>query len=537
MTAAPPLIVIAGATATGKTELAIRLAEAVRTGGRPVAIISADSRQVFRGLDIGTAKVERRRPGARPAFRARPRRPRPALQRRRLRDARPWVLADLARDGGLAILAGGTGLYLRAVARGLDTDALPSDPAVRARLEADADRRRAVGLGRATRGPRPGPRGRRRHAQPAPRRPRPRDRRAPRRRAAAAAPRLPGPGRLAGADRRPARPRRADRRPAPEPSSTPASSRRPRGLRERFDPGLPAFSAIGYREAWAVLDGELTRDAAIELDASATSRSPSASARGSAPNPTSPGSTPPRASRPRPRSRLARSSRSNPRRAPDRSVSSRTSSIPGTRSTTATIASAIVDVVDDPADDRGLPDDGDHQLVGQPGRGAVGSQRLADPLVEVALLGVELAGARRTTRRARRRRCPRRRPARPTTGWRRPADRSAGPTTAPPRRRPPDRRSRPRAARRRGPRRGPRSRPRPPRPRPSGSRRSNSVCVGTRRPSISSGSRTASWSAGISSPSSACNPSRNGVVPMFGRSSGGPLRDAITSLHSWVVRV
>ncbi len=37
-------------------------------------------------------------------------------------------------------------------------------------------------------------------------------------------------------------------------------------MRARFDPTLPAFSAIGYREAWAVLDGELTRDAAIELD-------------------------------------------------------------------------------------------------------------------------------------------------------------------------------------------------------------------------------------------------------------------------------
>lgn len=40
-----------------------------------------------------------------------------------------------------------------------------------------------------------------------------------------------------------------------------------RTLRERFDPALPAFSAIGYREAWAVLDGDLTREAAIELDA------------------------------------------------------------------------------------------------------------------------------------------------------------------------------------------------------------------------------------------------------------------------------
>ena len=38
-------------------------------------------------------------------------------------------------------------------------------------------------------------------------------------------------------------------------------------LRERFDPTLPAFSAIGYREAWSVLDGDLTREAAIELDA------------------------------------------------------------------------------------------------------------------------------------------------------------------------------------------------------------------------------------------------------------------------------
>ena len=39
-----------------------------------------------------------------------------------------------------------------------------------------------------------------------------------------------------------------------------------RELRERYDPALPAFSAIGYREAWSVLDGELTEAAAIELD-------------------------------------------------------------------------------------------------------------------------------------------------------------------------------------------------------------------------------------------------------------------------------
>ena len=54
---APPLIVVAGPTATGKTELGIRLGEWLIAAGRPAVVISADSRQVYRGLDIGTAKV------------------------------------------------------------------------------------------------------------------------------------------------------------------------------------------------------------------------------------------------------------------------------------------------------------------------------------------------------------------------------------------------------------------------------------------------------------------------------------------------
>jgi tRNA dimethylallyltransferase len=55
--AAPPLLVIAGPTATGKTGLSLDLARALRAEGIPAEVISADSRQVFRGLDIGTAKV------------------------------------------------------------------------------------------------------------------------------------------------------------------------------------------------------------------------------------------------------------------------------------------------------------------------------------------------------------------------------------------------------------------------------------------------------------------------------------------------
>ena len=58
-----------------------------------------------------------------------------------------------------------------------------------------------------------------------------------------------------------------------------------RALRERFDPALPCFSAIGYRELWAVLDGELTRDAAIELDTKRNVAFANASEPGSARSP------------------------------------------------------------------------------------------------------------------------------------------------------------------------------------------------------------------------------------------------------------
>nr|MBA2299569.1 tRNA (adenosine(37)-N6)-dimethylallyltransferase MiaA [Chloroflexota bacterium] len=137
MADAPPLVVVAGATATGKTELGIRLAEAVIAGGRPAVVISADSRQVFRGLDIGTAKVTA-------ADRARV--PHHGLDlvdpdqgfsvADFARHAR-GVLADVGRAEGVVFLVGGTGLFLRAVARGLDTEALPTDPGIRASLEAE----------------------------------------------------------------------------------------------------------------------------------------------------------------------------------------------------------------------------------------------------------------------------------------------------------------------------------------------------------------------------------------------------------------
>lgn len=263
---APPLIVVAGATATGKTELAIRLGEAIERDRRPVAIISADSRQVYRGLDIGTAK-------ATPADRARIRHhgldlvdPDQPFSVTDFADHARAVLAEVAVAGGVAILAGGTGFYLRAIARGLDTMALPSDPHVRARIEAEllADGLDALAARLEALAPTVAARI---------------DQRNPRRivralemaelRGDVAPPAPLGyPGRstwlglTVDPDAHAAR--IAERARAQFDAGLLEEAR---ALRERFDPGLPAFSAIGYREAWSVLDGELPLEDAIALDA------------------------------------------------------------------------------------------------------------------------------------------------------------------------------------------------------------------------------------------------------------------------------
>ena len=266
MAGAPPLIVVAGATATGKTELGIRLAEAIVASGRPTTVISADSRQVYRGLDIGTAKVTA-------ADRARV--PHAGLdlvdpdERFALSDyvihAR-GVLERIAREDGVVLLVGGTGLYLRAVARGLDLDALPDDPAIRARLEAEfaaegleplAARLRAIAPRLASEIDIANPRRVIRALEIAElrgdgSRPRPRGYDAP----------------VAWIGLEVARDEHARRIAARARAQFDAGLiDEAVGLRQRFDPSLPAFSAIGYQEAWAVVDGTLSLDVAIEQDA------------------------------------------------------------------------------------------------------------------------------------------------------------------------------------------------------------------------------------------------------------------------------
>ena len=134
MTPLPPLVVIAGPTATGKTALAIRLATSLRDAGRQAEIVSADSRQVYRGLDIGTAKVTAEERALVPHHGLDLVDPDEPFSVADFVAHAGTVLARLGEQDGVAILAGGTGLYLRAVARGLDVDALPTDAVLRACL-------------------------------------------------------------------------------------------------------------------------------------------------------------------------------------------------------------------------------------------------------------------------------------------------------------------------------------------------------------------------------------------------------------------
>lgn len=122
------LVVICGPTASGKTALALRLAEHF-----PLEIISADSRQVFRGMDIGTAK-----PTAEEQARVRhhlidmvdPEEEFTTADFTRLGRA---AAAAIGQRGRIPFVVGGTGLYLRTLAEGL-VEAPPADAAVRREL-------------------------------------------------------------------------------------------------------------------------------------------------------------------------------------------------------------------------------------------------------------------------------------------------------------------------------------------------------------------------------------------------------------------
>ena len=134
---APALWAVVGATGTGKTALSLDLAEALAARGRPAEIVNADAMQLYRGMDVGTAKL-------------------PEQERRGIRhhlldvldvteeaavawyqDAARTAITDVHSRGADAVLVGGSGLYVSSVV--FDFRFPPHDDALRAELEAELE--------------------------------------------------------------------------------------------------------------------------------------------------------------------------------------------------------------------------------------------------------------------------------------------------------------------------------------------------------------------------------------------------------------
>jgi tRNA dimethylallyltransferase len=136
-----PLVVIVGPTAAGKTALSLALAAAL--GGE---IVSADSRQIYRGMDIGSAKATPAERAAAPHHLLDVVNPDQILTLAEYQSLAYRAIADIHGRGRLPFLVGGTGQYVQAVLEGWRIPAVAPQPALRMELEAAAAAEGAAAL-------------------------------------------------------------------------------------------------------------------------------------------------------------------------------------------------------------------------------------------------------------------------------------------------------------------------------------------------------------------------------------------------------
>jgi tRNA dimethylallyltransferase len=135
MPALPTAILLMGPTASGKTALAMELARRF-----PVELVSVDSAQVFRDMDIGTAKPDAATLAAFPHHLINLVSPEEAYSAARFRSDALAVMGDITRRGKTPLLVGGTMLYFKVLLEGL-ADLPPANPAVRTEIDALANAR------------------------------------------------------------------------------------------------------------------------------------------------------------------------------------------------------------------------------------------------------------------------------------------------------------------------------------------------------------------------------------------------------------
>lgn len=126
-----PLIILAGPTAVGKTEASIGLAKAV--GGE---IISADSMQVYRHMDIGSAKINPEEMQGVPHYLIDELEPSEDFNVYRFQELTKKYMKEIYAKGKIPILVGGTGFYIQSVLYDIDFTSTDTDTAYREELEA-----------------------------------------------------------------------------------------------------------------------------------------------------------------------------------------------------------------------------------------------------------------------------------------------------------------------------------------------------------------------------------------------------------------
>lgn len=124
------LLVIIGPTAVGKTKLSIELAK--QFNGE---IISGDSMQVYKGMDIGTAKIKEEEKEGVPHYLIDIKEPDESFSAAEFQKKAKEMIEDIQRRGKLPIIVGGTGLYIQSVIYDYQFSEAPSDPEYRLQLE------------------------------------------------------------------------------------------------------------------------------------------------------------------------------------------------------------------------------------------------------------------------------------------------------------------------------------------------------------------------------------------------------------------
>ena len=136
MAAKPPVIAVAGATASGKTALGVNIAQAYNG-----EVISADSMQIYQGLDIATAKPTAAEMQGIPHHLISVLPPEHACSVADYVEMAREKIAEIHQRGKLPVIVGGTGLYMDSLLDNIQFPDIPADDALRERLNAEAETR------------------------------------------------------------------------------------------------------------------------------------------------------------------------------------------------------------------------------------------------------------------------------------------------------------------------------------------------------------------------------------------------------------